>query len=72
MVTLVGAGLMIKSFWRLAHVDPGYEPAGVLTAQIDPAGPSYEQPGRVNAFYQELLARVSAIPVSAKLGSSTV
>jgi putative ABC transport system permease protein len=68
MVTLVGAGLMIKSFWRLAHVYPGYEPAGVLSAKIDPAGPSFEQPGRVNAFYQELLARVSRIPGVSEVG----
>src|SRR6185503_14685920 len=68
MVTLVGAGLMIKSFWHLAHVNPGYEPMGVLTAEIDPAGPIYEQPGRVNAFYQELLARVSKIPRVSEVG----
>src|SRR5262249_30568627 len=41
MVVLVGGGLMIKSFWRLAHVNPGYEPAGVLTAQIDPSSAKY-------------------------------
>jgi putative ABC transport system permease protein len=68
IVTLVGAGLMIKSFWRLAHVNPGYEPAGVLTAKIDPAGPSFEQPGRINAFYQELLGRVSKIPGVSEVG----
>ncbi|MCM3901969.1 MAG: ABC transporter permease [Pyrinomonadaceae bacterium] len=68
MVTLVGAGLMIKSFWRLAHVNPGYEPAGLLTAKIDPAGPSFEQPGRTNAFYQELLTRVSNIPGISEVG----
>jgi putative ABC transport system permease protein len=62
MVTLVGAGLMIKSFWHLAHVNPGYEPAGVLSAQIDPSGASYKEPAQVSSFYKELLARVSAIP----------
>jgi putative ABC transport system permease protein len=62
LVTLVGAGLMIKSFWRLAHVNPGFEPAGALTAQIDPAGANYKEPAQVSAFYKELLARVSAIP----------
>ena len=62
MVTLVGAGLMIKSFWRLAHVNPGFEPIGVLTAQIDPAGANYKEPAQVSGFYKELLARISAIP----------
>ena len=62
MVTLVGAGLMIKSLWRLAHVNPGYEPAGVLTAQIDPSGESYKEAAQVNAFYRGLLERVAAVP----------
>jgi putative ABC transport system permease protein len=61
MVTLVGAGLMIKSFWRLADVNPGFEPTGVLTAQIDPAGANYKEPAQVSSFYKELLARISAI-----------
>ncbi|MGA9770974.1 MAG: ABC transporter permease [Blastocatellia bacterium] len=61
MVLLVCAGLMIKSFWRLAHVNPGYDPAGVLTAQIDP-GANYKEFGQVTAFYQELLERVRSIP----------
>jgi putative ABC transport system permease protein len=62
MVLLVGGGLMIKSFWRLAHVNLGYEPAGVLTAKIDPSGPRYEEFASVTNFYQELLERVRAIP----------
>ena len=62
MVVLVGGGLMIKSFWRLAHVDPGYEPEGVLTAQIDPSGARYKESEQVTSFYQELLKRVSTIP----------
>ena len=62
MVLLVGGGLMIKSFWRLAHVKLGYEPAGVLTAKIDPAGTKYEEFAAVTAFYQELLERIRTIP----------
>ena len=62
MVTLVGAGLMIKSFWRLAHVNPGYEPAGVLTAKIDPSGTNYKEVAQLSAFYRGLLERVSTIP----------
>jgi putative ABC transport system permease protein len=62
MVLLVGGGLMIKSFWRLAHVNLGYEPVGVLTAKIDPSGAKYESLAGVTAFYQELLERIRAIP----------
>jgi putative ABC transport system permease protein len=62
MVLLVGGGLMIKSFWRLSRVNLGYEPAGVLTAKIDPSGPRYESFAGMITFYQELLERVRAIP----------
>src|SRR5215468_6081682 len=62
MVVLVGGGLTIKSFWRLAHVDLGYEPEGVLNAQIDPSGARYKEFEQVTSFYQGLLGRISAIP----------
>ena len=62
MVLLVGGGLMIKSFWRLSRVNLGYEPAGVVTAKIDPSGTRYETFASVTAFYQELLERVRVIP----------
>ena len=62
MMTLVGAGLMIKSLWLLVHVNPGYEPAGVLTAQIDPSGANYQEAAQINGFYEGLLERVVTIP----------
>jgi putative ABC transport system permease protein len=62
MITLVGAGLMIKSLWRLVNVNPGYEPAGVLTAQIDPAGEKYAELSQKDGFYRSVLERISAIP----------
>ncbi len=58
MILLVGAGLMLKSFWRLTHVDPGFTPAGALTANIDPA---MDFPETVT-FYRQLLDRVDTIP----------
>jgi len=61
LITLVGAGLMVKSLWRLVHVNPGYEPAGVLAAQIDPSSDRYKEEPQVNAFYKDLLERVGAI-----------
>jgi putative ABC transport system permease protein len=68
VITLVGAGLMVKSLWRLVHVNPGYDPAGVLAAQIDPSGDNYKEAAQINAFYKGLLDRVSTIPGVAHAG----
>ena len=33
LILLIGAGLMIKSFWRLTHVDLGFDPRNVLVVE---------------------------------------
>ena len=56
------AGLLLKSFVRLQQVDPGFVPGGTITAQVVlPAG-KYNQPGRVAAFHDAVIARIAAIP----------
>jgi putative ABC transport system permease protein len=62
MVLLIGAGLMVKSLWRLSNVDRGFESAGVLTTKIDPSEDRYKEFNQVVAFYGRLLEHVSAIP----------
>jgi putative ABC transport system permease protein len=67
MISLVGAGLMLKSLWHLVNVNPGYEPSGVLTAQIDPSGDRYKDAALDN-FYRGLLERVGTIPGITNVG----
>jgi putative ABC transport system permease protein len=62
MVLLAGAGLLIKSFWRLNQTDPGFDPSGVLTAQVDPSGERYKEFPQVVGFYDRLLERVASVP----------
>ncbi|HEU4389080.1 MAG TPA: ABC transporter permease [Blastocatellia bacterium] len=59
-VVLVGAGLMLKSFWLLSRADRGFDERGVLIARIDPGGNrSFDD---VVGLYRQLLERVSAVP----------
>ncbi len=63
LVLLVGAGLMIKSFWRLQDVDPGFEPQNLLTMTVSLAGsPKFTTSEEVIAFYADLRGRLEALP----------
>ena len=61
LVLLVGAGLLVKSFWRLSQVDPGFDPRNVLAMQISIQARPDEGP-RVDNFLTELKQRVQQLP----------
>ncbi len=62
LVLLVGAGLTIKSLWRLQQVDPGFEPEHLLSLTVSLAGSELREVEQVTAFYDELRDRIEAIP----------
>ena len=62
VVLLAGAGLLFRSFMRLQAVNAGFTPQQVLTAQLSPAGPQFDEDSDVVTFYDQVLERVSAIP----------
>ncbi|MEK6299736.1 MAG: ABC transporter permease [Acidobacteriota bacterium] len=62
LVLLVGAGLMLKSFWRLQRVDPGFNPDGVLTMRMMLPFEIYEKPSQRGAFYKQALERIGSAP----------
>lgn len=61
MVLLVGAGLMLRTLYRLTTLDPGFNPANLLTMQFSLPGKPYTGEQRVQ-FFNELLPKVEAIP----------
>jgi len=59
---VIGGGLLIRSFWLLQHVDPGFDPRGILSLQLSLPNATYEKPEQVTGFYQRLLAQLSHLP----------
>jgi putative ABC transport system permease protein len=68
LVLLIGAGLLLRSFWQLLEVRPGFEPHRLLTAKMrlpvpnDPAEDAYRVTEKRGEFYQEVLRRVRGLP----------
>jgi putative ABC transport system permease protein len=61
VVLLIGATLMIRTFFRLQAVDPGFRPDHVLTMRV--AVPEKRYDGlRLAQFYRQLLDRVQSLP----------
>jgi predicted permease len=62
IVLLIGAALLLRSFVRLHSVDPGFQPANLLTAKIALPPARYDTNEKRLAFFGELLARARDIP----------
>jgi putative ABC transport system permease protein len=62
LVTLVGAGLMLRSFAQLEAVDSGLAPDKVLSFTVSLHGQADLIGAKREAFYQQLLQRISALP----------
>lgn len=62
LVLLIGAGLLIRSFWRLQSVEPGFEFRRLATVRIMPPSPRYDDPKRVVALYERLAETVRRVP----------
>jgi len=65
-VLVIGAGLMIKSFWHLLEANPGFHPDHLLTLRIklpaDAKDSQYREPRQQAATFQRFLTSVGAVP----------
>lgn len=62
LVMLVCTGLLARSLVALLNVDPGFRASGVLTMRVSLTGQSYEKPEGRRALFDEVVARVRALP----------
>jgi putative ABC transport system permease protein len=62
LVLLVGAGLLVKSFMRLQHVNAGFDARNVLTMEVTLPRIQYPKTAEQNAFVQQALQRIATLP----------
>ncbi len=70
-VLLIGAGLLMRTFYYLQKVDPGFNPENVITASIGLPGARYASAKEASRFYRELLARLAALPGVKSAGATS-
>jgi putative ABC transport system permease protein len=61
-ILLIGATLLMKSYARLSTVDPGFQPAQVLTMKIDLPLAAYDTNQKRFHFFSELAHRAARVP----------
>jgi predicted permease len=62
VVLLVGAGLLGRSFYKLLHVELGFQPDHLATVQVVLPETTYSKDPQVVAVSKQILARVSSLP----------
>jgi putative ABC transport system permease protein len=72
VILLIGAGLMLKSVYRLMAVDPGFQAKNLLVLDMSLTPLQYPNPNATLAFWNQLLAGVRELPgvESAALGGN--
>jgi predicted permease len=73
LVLLIGSGLLIKSFWLVQEVNPGFNPNNLLTMQLSLPNTKYEEPAQIDGLFQRILTEIAALPGVKSAGlSSTI
>ncbi len=73
LVLLIGSALMLKSFWKLQRVDPGFQAGGLLTMEMElPTDSKYREPRQRAEFFRQVLERVETLPGVRSVGVTAV
>ena len=71
VVLVSSAGLLLKSFGNLMHVDPGFSPSNVTTFLMTLPKSRYPQPTQQAEFYRRLVESVQSLPGVESAGVSS-
>lgn len=69
LMLAIGAGLLVRSFWRLTNVDAGFAADRLTAFSITLPGTRYPQPEGRRAFLDRLVASISSLPTVERVGA---
>jgi putative ABC transport system permease protein len=62
LMLLIGAGLMIRSLWKLHEVDPGFDSHNVLTMMIPVSRSQFSRPDQMVNYFDQIVQRMRNLP----------
>ena len=71
LVLLVGAALLLRSFWQLSNVDAGYDTKNIFTFQIAAGGPELNDRAKMSRFQHMFMDRLKGLPGVESVGYVT-
>ncbi len=62
LILLVGAGLLVKTFWKLRSVEPGFAPDHLLTMRVELPEARYKEVDKQTRFRTQVLEGINSLP----------
>src|SRR5215217_2452988 len=62
LVLLVGAGLLVKTFWKLRSVEPGFNPDHLITMRVELPETRYKEVSPQTRFRKQVVAGMNSLP----------
>lgn len=73
LLLTVGACLVLRSFWRLTAVDPGFDSRGTLSVLVVLPGSRYDTDEKAHTFFSDLVTRARQLPgVTSAAGTTSL
>jgi predicted permease len=71
LTLLICSGLLLRAFYKVTHVDPGFRPENVVTFAFDLPQEKYPKPEQCVAFYKDLLDQLRTLPGVSAAGAAS-
>ena len=62
LMLLIGGGLLLRTVWRLNHVDPGFDERNALAVTLQLPEKKYASPQQLARFSEQLVQQVATLP----------